>query len=97
MNCAVLDGETAPPRDAVMQVLEERGVETRPFFYPLHTLPPYEGSSSGSFPVAEFLAARGLNLPSSALLTQDDVEYVAAALSATLSVADAPTPADVRE
>jgi perosamine synthetase len=97
MNCAVLDGASAPPRDTVMQALEERGVETRPFFYPSHTLPPYEGSPGGPFPVAESLAARGLNLPSSALLTQDDVEYVATALSATVSIVNAPTRAGVRE
>jgi perosamine synthetase len=68
-------------RDEVAAGLAEHGIDTRPFFYPVHTLPPYEDAAQGrSFPVAEHLAARGLNLPSSALLERDDVEYVCQAL-----------------
>jgi len=52
----------------------------------LHTLPPYRDErGAGGYPVAESLAARGLNLPSSALLTRDDVEYVTTALRRALN------------
>lgn len=77
MVCALLDPTRFGPRDAVMARLDLDGIETRPFFYPLHTLPMYSsGHRAGSFPVAEDLAARGMNLPSSPLLTRDEVAYV---------------------
>jgi perosamine synthetase len=79
--CAVLDEGRFGTRDEVMRALEEAGIETRPFFYPLHTLPMYRGGNAGrSFPVAEDLAQRGVNLPSSAMLTREDVGYVGARL-----------------
>ncbi len=40
MNCAVLPIELTVTRDEVMRQLQLRGVETRPFFYPMHVLPP---------------------------------------------------------
>ena len=73
-------------RDAVATELAEHGIDTRPFFYPVHTLPPYQASAAGrAFPVAERLAARGLNLPSSALLSHEDVLYVCDALHAAVA------------
>jgi perosamine synthetase len=74
-------------RDRVAASLAADGVDTRPFFYPVHTLPPYADTSGArSFPVAEGLAARGLNLPSSALLTRADVEYACEALHNAVAV-----------
>jgi perosamine synthetase len=82
MSCALVSPDAPVDRDQLMGLLAERGIETRPFFYPLHTLPPYEESVGGrSFPIAENLAARGLNLPSSALLSREDVAYVAREIS----------------
>ena len=81
MTCAVLTEDAPVDRDDLIAGLAEHGIETRPFFYPLHTLPPYrDDADHGRFRVAESLAARGLNLPSSALLTRDDVAYIADAL-----------------
>jgi perosamine synthetase len=81
--CAVLDEDRFGSRDGVMEALEAFGIETRPFFYPLHTLPSYRESNQGkAFPVAEDLARRGLNLPSSATLSREDVAYVCERLRA---------------
>jgi perosamine synthetase len=66
----------ASARDPIAASLALRGIETRPFFPPLHTLPPY-AFDGARFLVAERLAATGLNLPTSPALTRDDVEYVA--------------------
>jgi perosamine synthetase len=63
-------------RDTLMQLLQEDGIETRPAFYPMHVLPPYF-ESSGHYPVAERIAARGINLPTHALLNDEDIEYIA--------------------
>ena len=48
-------------RDRVMLLLAEEGIETRPFFYPLHEMPPYRADAS-RYPVATDLARPGRNL-----------------------------------
>ena len=86
MNCALLAEDARVGRDEVMALLAKAGVETRPFFYPLHTLPPFRRfADAETYPVADSLARRGLNLPSGALLSRDDVEYVAEAIRAVVS------------
>jgi len=62
-------------RDEVMHRMLEQGIETRPFFYPMHTLPPYS-KAPGDYPIAEKLSRSGINLPSSALLTESQVRRV---------------------
>jgi perosamine synthetase len=74
-------GEAA--RDHVMEELAVRGIETRPFFYPLHMLPPYAAENI-EYPVATSIASRGINLPSSASLTADDIDYVCGALESVV-------------
>jgi perosamine synthetase len=77
MSSVVLRDTVVTARDEVADALRGEGVDTRPFFYPVHTLPPYVKLGAGrEFPVADSLAARGLNLPSSALLSREDVDYV---------------------
>jgi perosamine synthetase len=64
-------------RDEVMRQLAKAGIETRPFFHPLHHLPPYlDREGADSFPVSTDLAAHGLNLPSAASLSASDVAYI---------------------
>ena len=48
-------------RDAVIKKLEERGIDARPVFYPIHSMPPY--AASGAFPVANSISKRGITLP----------------------------------
>jgi perosamine synthetase len=50
-------------RDPLRQQLAGAGVETRPLFYPVHTMPMYAARYQ-RHPVAENLAWRGINLPS---------------------------------
>lgn len=53
----------AADRDPLRAALSEAGVETRPAFYPVHTMPMYHDESL-RLPVAESIASRGINLPS---------------------------------
>ena len=81
MFSVVMDDNFSVNRDQVMKNLHERGIETRPFVYPLHMLPPYRKSSEGEiFPIAERLARGGINLPTWAGLTRNDVGYVCQSL-----------------
>jgi len=70
-------------RDDVMSRLDAMGIETRPVFYPMHVLPPYQEESS--YPVADLWAQRGINLPTHQDLTRDDVERVTEGLRLALS------------
>ena len=95
MACLVLDEGGERERDLLTDRLAERGVETRPFFYPMHTLPMYRAAAADrTFPVAESLAARGINLPSGASLTREDVAYVGEAVRSALPrlASHAPAP-----
>lgn len=73
MNCILVD---PPLRDRLREFLGKEGVETRPFFYPAHTLPMYE--TDLHFPVAERLAASGMNLPSYPTLSEGEVGQICA-------------------
>jgi perosamine synthetase len=77
-----VEGET--DRDAVAADLGDDGVETRPFFYPLHSMPPY-ASGGDACPVATDIAARGLCLPTFGGLSDADVDYVCERLSAAVA------------
>jgi perosamine synthetase len=61
-------------RDELIRFLHEAGVETRPLFFPIHTMPPYQGP--GPFPVAERISASGISLPSGADLTFEQIDRV---------------------
>lgn len=61
-------------RDKVMGELSERGIETRPMFPPLNTMPMYKDSPR--CPVAERIAPRGIMLPTHAELSDDDMGYI---------------------
>jgi len=65
-------------REKVMKYLEKKGIETRPFFYPIHTMPPYK--SDLTLKVAEEISARGINLPSSTNLSEKQIEKIAKSL-----------------
>lgn len=78
----ILDESIRVSRDDVIARLSQHGVETRPVFYPMHTLPPYRemGQEDGDFPVADRIARSGLSLPTWAGLQREDVVYVCDAL-----------------
>ncbi len=67
------------------EALRERGIDTRPFFVPLHTLPPFREASLSRrefLPHTEKLGAAGLNLPTFGALSDGAVERIASAIAA---------------
>lgn len=62
-------------RDEFMKLLEEAGIETRPVFYPMHVMPPYKEAEE-NYPVAVYIASRGINLPTHGLLTSEDIAFI---------------------
>ena len=54
--------------------LNKRGIETRPFFPPVHQQPIY--NTGQNLPVCERLSKSGLSLPSSVNLNRDQIEKI---------------------
>jgi len=72
-------------RDDLAEKLEERGIETRRFFYPLHEMPIYQKYAIDAYPVSSRISKQGLNLPSSVKLLEDEVKYIAQKLKEIIS------------
>ena len=71
-------------RDRLMSDLDQQGIETRPFFFPIHTLPPYQHGRK--LTTAENLSERGLNLPSGPIITDEDLHLVVSSLKTALKL-----------
>ena len=65
--------------EALREALDAAGIETRPVFYPIHTMPMY-AQRFQSHPVAEDIARRGINLPSWPGLSDGDVDRICGAI-----------------
>lgn len=74
MFSIVLKNKVKISRDDLIVKLQSNGIETRPFFHPMHQIPYMK--TKEKFPVAEFLAANGLNLPSGVKLTEKEIIYI---------------------
>jgi perosamine synthetase len=86
MNSLVLKKGAPVSRDDLGSSLAKAGIETRPFFIPIHELPPYRTFAAGTVaPVAEDLGRSGLSLPTSALLTEEEVDAVCREILAAAS------------
>jgi perosamine synthetase len=70
-------------RDELISKLAQRGIETRRFFYPVHTMPVYKNVINNiNFPVSERLSSCGINLPSSVKLNENEVREIVESMTA---------------
>lgn len=78
--CIIVDKEVyGHSRDELISFLSEKGVETRPFFIPLHQLPPFREESQRRrdyLPVTGKLGKSGMNLPTYSDLTDQEIELI---------------------
>lgn len=63
-------------RDDIADLLARNGIETRPFFLPLHRLPPFRECRALPLPETERLAKTGINLPTYPGLSLDEVDRI---------------------
>ena len=87
MVCLEVDGLTEQPREQLMAALRERGVDSRPYFYPVSDMPMYPGADT---PVTHRVSQSGINLPSYVGLTRQDVRHICAQVEAVLAGMRAP-------
>ncbi len=71
--------EKPEQRDLLRTTLSRAEIETRPSFYPVHTMPMY-ASKFQRYQIAENLGWRGINLPSWPGMSKAHVEYVCTAI-----------------
>ncbi len=83
----VLGGLDEGRRDKVISTLAAGGVDSRPFFYPCHSLPPFAGDlgAADQCATATWLAARGVSLPTWIGLRQEQVARVVGSLQAAIA------------
>jgi dTDP-4-amino-4,6-dideoxygalactose transaminase len=83
LTCIVLDPRSAPvDRDGFIDALEERDIESRPVWKPMHLQPVYADAETVGGAVAAGAFADGVALPSGSGLSDTDIERVIAAVRA---------------
>jgi perosamine synthetase len=73
LHSILVENDFRSNRDLLMQQLTSEGIDSRPFFVPMNELPMYK---QDGFAVASELSKKGINLPSSTLLSEDDIKRV---------------------
>ena len=68
-----IEGYDEEKRNKLMDNLKQKGIDSRPYFYPVSDMPMYECADT---PVTHSLYSRGINLPSYQRLTDEEIEYV---------------------
>jgi perosamine synthetase len=66
-------------KEEAMSKLDNIGIPSRPFFYPLSSLPAYPGLEKKYRPLnpqAYDISSRGINLPGALILTEDQIDAV---------------------
>jgi perosamine synthetase len=63
-------------RDELIIKLKENGVQSRPFFMAVHKMPPYRECRHGDMSVTDELVEKGINLPSSVGLLDEDIKKI---------------------
>lgn len=81
--CSILV-ENSEKRDLLRSFLAEKGIETRPLFYPVHTMPMY-AEKYQKHKNAEKLGWRGINLPSFPDLTEQELIFIVNAVKEFLN------------
>jgi perosamine synthetase len=82
MVCLEVDGLDEQHRDGLMRSLRRRGIDSRPYFCTLSSMPMYR---QAALPVAQRKSQIGLNLPSFYDLARKDVERIGAAVNELLA------------
>jgi perosamine synthetase len=91
MPTVIIDKSFGLNRDQLMEEMDKRGVDTRPVFTPLSNMPAFaELEPAQRFAktneVSREVATYGINLPSSALTTEEDADFVSRVLLDVLNL-----------
>ncbi len=77
MYSIILAEKAKISRDQLIKILLEQGIESRPFFFPLHRMPPYfENKGDKKFPHSVTLSEQGISLPSYTNLPLETIKKI---------------------
>jgi perosamine synthetase len=82
MVCLEVEDFDENKRDAFMKELQGKGIDSRPYFYPISDMPMYEKAQT---PVTHKVYRRGINVPSYFDMDGASIEYICDAI---LSIVD---------
>ena len=71
--CLEIDGLDHSKKHTLMQRLKSKGIDTRPYFYPMSSMPMYKSEIN---PISYLKSNIGLNIPTYFDLTEEDVIYI---------------------
>ncbi|MFA6598864.1 MAG: DegT/DnrJ/EryC1/StrS family aminotransferase [Ignavibacteriaceae bacterium] len=80
--CIELLNEFSGVRDELIEYLKKADIDSRPYFYPLSSLPMYKSHNCS---VSDQVSSRGLNLPTFFDITEEEVDIVANTILTFLS------------
>ncbi len=91
MVTPVWDRSLGISKESVIEHLSQQGIDSRPFFYPLSTLPAFAALADTAVsrernPVSHDVSARALNLPCGLSLTEDDADMASRAFAEALGL-----------
>jgi perosamine synthetase len=73
MVCVEFDDLSEAGREELMQALRQRGVDSRPYFYPMSDMPFFTPADT---PMTHSISSRGINVPTYSELSREDVASI---------------------
>ncbi len=80
--CCWLPSDLVRHREEICLSLRKKGIDTRPFFHPIHLMPPYQhfekvaADRTDELRNTEVVSLQGFNLPSSPSLNAEEISYI---------------------
>ena len=81
MICIEIDNYSEIQRDELIIKLKEKGIDSRPFFYPVSDMPIYDNCDT---PITHKVYKKGINLPSYFDIQKNDVRYIINTIKKTI-------------
>lgn len=72
----VIEDEFGMTRNELVEELKNRKIDSRAFFKPVHEMPPFVNDKHGSMDIGTELSEKGVSLPSSVGLTEEDIRRI---------------------
>jgi len=91
MVTAIFDSKFGLSKEDIIQMLKVKGIDSRPFFYPLSSQPAYDSLASAREAevrntVSYRISPYGVNLPSAMNMDKEQVKYVCNAVKKVLDI-----------
>lgn len=78
-----IDGYDEDKRNLLMDRLKEKGIDSRPYFYPISDMPMYNTADT---PITHAIFQKGINLPTYYNLSDDNIEYICNTIKKIITV-----------